>query len=350
MPKRKAMSIDALVKKHQPTTETVEFYKTGVYSFDMLFGGRGLPKEAMLHIYSPSEMGKSTSLFYLLLSLAKRGIGSMYCDIERSQKLAEDMGVLDNEFIAYLQPTTYNEVQDAIEALFESDKQVIIIDSLTALVPGNETVREVGIEKATQIGADANMQSNFLKHYHAYMKGKGKTIIFITQERANINMKNPAMAKYEPDTKPAGGYAVKHYIDARMFLSLSRKLKESDYIQGGSSDTVIGRAGYIKMEKTRFDFPNVKVPMLVLFGRGVSNTKVLSDFVFAVGMCESKSGSSWITIHLPAGDEKCQGRPALEDLLQDSDSEVKKYAVQLMNDDAYCKQYFGVLRKQGIKK
>lgn len=275
----KTLSIDDLKKEF--ATREQEYLRTGILSVDLLTGGRGLPRGSFLNFYTKYGYGKTTTAFSVAKALADKGFKTIFAFTEGSQELAKAMGLLEPQYadsFLQLDIKTYNDLEKVFRVFLDSDYTVLMVDSITgccvdALSSGETSAME-------QLPAtDARAQSAMFKMMQGNIKSTDKILFSISQTRANFNK-----GWNGPDTVAAGGQAAQFY--PMINFTMDGDAQVSD-IESTDSKKRIGKNGYLVSEKNRYSSPRVRIPIQILFGKGVSNVYVLLYYMYWKGLISS---------------------------------------------------------------
>jgi len=301
----------AKVKKVKDVSEVIKslaiypvsYVKTGVVSFDMLFGGRGLPLSYMVELTGNPSFGKSTVLLSVAKSLADRGYKTLFNFTEKSDQLASDMGI-GPEYegkVDFMATYTYTEMDAALDAFIESDYVLMVVDSLTGISSTKVFDSEVGLEDYV-IASDAIPRTRLIKKAAGKISRVDKCIVWVCQKRSDFGASS---WNNQDPTKSDGGKALAFFAQVRCEVRGDRRVESLVDAGGG----VIGKQGYLVCpEKNRTAKPGVKVPVMVVFGRGASNVFPLLFYCLWRGYI---TGSGWYECRLGVDGavEKVQGKP-----------------------------------------
>jgi RecA/RadA recombinase len=327
-----------------------KFYRTGVLPLDLVTQGRGLPGGSMINLFSKPKFGKSTVMLDAISNMIEADPvynATELLDIEgTSLVIAEGMGLMkdDSKFL-YLRPSFYDDLQFATDAWFNAEEpsyRILCIDTISAVSPDLESIRQQGISKAS-VGLDARIRTGYLKLWHNMIKRTDKIMFIVTQVRANFNN---AGWNASPDDmyKSEGGYATEHFFDLQIKFIGNSKLSSDDLNQDGSVGGV-GKSGYMISEKNKFGVPSVKIPFDLIFGKGVSNLLFLKDYFLPWRGNVVSHGSSFVCTH-PVTEEEVtvRGRAGLMQWIKDFYGDLK--------DDFYLKapEFFFFLHIANKKK
>ncbi|UZE93265.1 MAG: recombinase RecA [Candidatus Nealsonbacteria bacterium] len=204
---------------------TVEIIPTGSISLDLALGVGGVPKGRVIEIYGPEMSGKSTLALHILTEAQKRGGVGAFIDAEHALDVdyARRIGVnVDDLLIS--QPDSGEQALQIVETLVKSGEvDVIVIDSVAALVPKAEIAGEMG---EFQIGLQARLMSQACRKLSGIISKTRTAVIFINQTRMKIGQRFG-----NPETTP-GGLALKFYASVRINLRRIAQIKHGDEIIG----------------------------------------------------------------------------------------------------------------------
>ena len=211
------------LKDAKPTS--IEVIPTGSISLDLALGVGGVPRGRVVEIYGPEMSGKTSLALHILAEAQKRkGVGA-FIDAEHAldPDYARRIGVnIDNLLIS--QPDSGEQALQIVETLVKSGEvDVIVIDSVAALVPKAEIAGEMG---EFQIGLQARLMSQALRKLSGLISKSKTTVIFINQTRMKIGQRYG-----NPETTP-GGLALKFYASVRINLRRIAQIKHGDEIIG----------------------------------------------------------------------------------------------------------------------
>lgn len=317
------------------------YVPTGIMPIDLLTMGKGLPLGRLIHIWSLAGFGKTTIIYSVVKNLILAGEKVLWIGIEPSKQLAEAMGLIVNgrciDGFRYLEKVSfYDELQAVTDAWLECNEiRWMVIDSLTAVSPPLEMMKEDVLD--VSIGLDARIEAKYLRLYHALVKRKDKSIIFITQSRMQINIRPGGVTK----ENAAGGKATEFYSDLRIKM-IGNFDVDSSTVEQREGSYIIGKCGYLMAEKNRHAIPFVKIPVTILFGKGVSNLQTLFEYTRWRGLV---SGQGWYSCSLDGVKiEKVQGQVKVKEWIEAN--------IDFVKDDFYknTEKYFEFLALSNGKK
>lgn len=319
------------------TTDFSKFYSiadvmdpTGIIALDVVLGG-GVTRGDMLEISSPSGVGKSTVVLTVVKNFLAKGKKCAYLDAEKGVKpgMLENMGLLKQasckvgEPFLFLAPTTFVDVEDMLRSILDpsSGYSMIVIDSITAVMPSK--LREKALEEI-EIGLQARLQSAFLQKYKPCLRETGISMWLVNQMRADIDVKGGPASRNKPTEDSAGGNAMRFYPDVRLRMEAGQSLRREEVTVLGPKDVIYGNSAWIWAIKNRQERPEIKVPLPVLFGRGVSNIMTMRDLLTLSGVVTGGSGGFY-TLKWPTGDVKIRGTDELLKWIRDNSEAVRVF-------------------------
>ncbi|HKY62540.1 MAG TPA: recombinase RecA [bacterium] len=269
---------------------------TGSISLDIALGVGGLPKGRVVEIYGPESSGKTTLALQIIAQAQRKGGVCAVIDAEHALDVqyAKKLNVKTEDLLVS-QPDSGEQALEIAEALVRSNAiDVIVIDSVAALVPKAELEGEMG---DAQMGAQARLMSQALRKMTALINKSNTLVIFINQIRMKIGVMFG-----NPETT-TGGNALKFYASVRMDIRRIGSIKVGDQ--------VVGNRTRVKIVKNKVAPPFREVEFDIMYGEGVSREGDLLDLASNSGLID-KTGS-WFSY----GKERIgQGRDNAKDFLK----------------------------------
>jgi hypothetical protein len=245
--------------------------------------------------------------------MADRGYKSLYVASEMNSKLVLDMGLTSDKYSGafdIVSCTTYSELENLMWSFFESDRVLMIIDSITAVVP-SKMLSEGSVEDYF-VGVVARIRGEFLRLMNGNVQKYEKSIVFLNQARANFDAGWNGEA-----TVPEGGYSNEHY--ANIIVTIRGDAKAQDLVSG-ESKKVVGKIGYLYTTKNRVALPFVKIPLELFFGKGASNIYSLTHYLYWRGAVEAKG--AWFEISFNGQSEKVSGKSGRHQWVKEHQKEI----------------------------
>ena len=310
----------AIMKMGEAPRVSVSAIPTGAVNLDIALGIGGIPRGRVVEIFGPESSGKTTLALHIVAEDQKQDQTCAFIDAEHAldAEYAENLGVdIDNLILS--QPDTGEQGLDIAESLVRSGAvDLIVIDSVAALVPRAEIEGEMG---DSHVGLQARLMSQALRRLTGVIAKSNTTVIFINQLREKVGVMFGS-----PETTP-GGRALKFYSSVRLDI---RRIKT--ITQGDNS---IGSRTRVKVVKNKVAPPFKVVEFDIMYGKGIPKSGVLLDT--AVDMDIVDKAGSWFSYK----DEKLgQGRENVKDLLEENpelmaqiDAEVRKSIIQAQEDE-----------------
>jgi recombination protein RecA len=282
---------------------------TGSLGLDIALGIGGLPRGRVVEIYGPESSGKTTLSMHAIAEAQKAGGMAAFIDAEHAfdKSYAEKLGI-DIENLLISQPDNGEQALEIAEHLIRSGAiDIIVIDSVAALVPKAEIEGEMGDSK---MGLQARLMSQALRKLTGTINKTGCCCIFINQLREKIGVMFG-----NPETT-TGGNALKFYASVRLDIRRIGQIKEGD--------DIIGNRTKVKVVKNKLAPPFKVVEFDIMYGQGVSKVGEILDLGVELNIIQ-KSGS-WFAYE---GTKLGQGRDAVKELLLDNPEMMEKIESQI---------------------
>ncbi|KHO62486.1 recombinase RecA [Thermoanaerobacter sp. YS13] len=270
----------------------VEVIPTGSLELDIALGVGGVPRGRIIEIFGPESSGKTTLALHMIAEAQKMGGTGAFIDAEHALDpvYAKNLGV-NIEDLLVAQPDTGEQALEIAEALVRSGAvDIIVIDSVAALVPKAEIDGEMG---DSHVGLQARLMSQALRKL-AGVTSKSKTIVvFINQLREKVGVMFG-----NPETTP-GGRALKFYATIRL------DVRKVDAIKQGNE--IIGNRTRVKVVKNKIAPPFKQAEFDIMYGEGISREGSILDIGASIDIIE-KSGAwySYGDIRLGQGRENAK--------------------------------------------
>ena len=285
----------AVMRLGQNQHMNVEHISTGSLSLDIALGIGGLPRGRIVEIYGPESSGKTTLSLHCIAEGQKNGGNVAFIDVEHAldPTYASALGV-DVDSLLVSQPDTGEDALEIAEALIRSGAiDVIVIDSVAALVPKAEIEGEMG---DSHVGLHARLMSQALRKFAGAINKSNCVAIFINQlrEKVGVIYGNPEVT--------TGGRALKFYSSVRIDVRRVETLKQNG--------EMIGNRTRAKVVKNKIAPPFKEAEFDIMYGQGISRVGELVDLAAKADVIQ-KAGA-WFSYK---GERLGQGRENVKELL-----------------------------------
>jgi recombination protein RecA len=270
----------------------IDTISTGSLGLDIALGVGGLPRGRIIEIYGPESSGKTTLALHAIAEAQKNGGSAAFVDAEHALDpvYAKKLGVDIDELIVS-QPDTGEQALEIVDTLVRSNAiDVLVIDSVAALVPRAEIEGEMG---DSHVGLQARLMSQALRKLTGSISRSQTTVIFINQVRMKIGV------MYGNPETTTGGNALKFYASVRLDIRRTGQIKDRD--------DIVGNATRVKVVKNKVAPPFKQVEFDIMYGEGVSKVGEILDLGVKAGLIE-KSGAwfSYDSVRIGQGRENAK--------------------------------------------
>jgi recombination protein RecA len=292
--------------------EDIPAISTGSLGLDIALGIGGLPRGRVVEIYGPESSGKTTLTLHCIAEAQKKGGMAAFIDAEHAfdRSYAEKLGI-DTTNLLISQPDNGEQALEIADHLISSGAiDIIVIDSVAALVPKGELEGDMGDSK---MGLQARLMSQALRKLTGTINKTGCCCIFINQLREKIGVMFG-----NPETT-TGGNALKFYASVRLDIRRIGQIKEG-------ADNVTGNRTKVKVVKNKVAPPFKVVEFDIMYGEGISKVGEILDLGVELNIIQ-KSGS-WFSYN---GEKLGQGRDAVKNLLLDNEGLMEEIETKIRN-------------------
>jgi len=289
----------------------IDVIPTGSLALDLALGVGGVPRGRVIEIFGPESSGKTTLMLHIIANAQKGGGVAAFIDAEHAldPAYAKKLGVnLDDLLVS--QPDSGEEALTICETLARSNAvDVIVVDSVAALVPKNELEGEMGM---ATMGMQARLMSQALRKLTAILSRAKTTCIFTNQLREKVGVMFG-----NPETTP-GGKALKFYASVRMDIRRKDTLKDS-------SANPVGNHVRVKVVKNKVAPPFAEAEFDIIFNHGINKEGSILDVGIENGVVEKKG--AWLQFD---GELIGQGKDASQKALVEKTDLAQKIVAAIM--------------------
>ena len=299
----------AVMRMGDHDRQAIPAISTGSLGLDIALGIGGLPKGRIVEIYGPESSGKTTLTLSVIAEAQKKGATCAFVDAEHAldPDYAAKLGV-NVEDLLVSQPDTGEQALEITDMLVRSNAvDVIIVDSVAALVPKAEIEGEMG---DSHVGLQARLMSQALRKITGNIKNANCLVIFINQIRMKIGVMFGS-----PETT-TGGNALKFYASVRLDIRRTGAVKEGD--------EVVGSETRVKVVKNKVAPPFRQAEFQIMYGKGIYRTGEIIDLGVQLGLVE-KSGA-WYSYQ---GNKIGQGKANAAKYLEDNQAVAREIEGQI---------------------
>ena len=287
----------AVMRMGDHERQAIPSISTGSLGLDIALGIGGLPKGRIVEIYGPESSGKTTLTLSVIAEAQKMGATCAFVDAEHAldPDYAGKLGVNVDDLLVS-QPDTGEQALEITDMLVRSNAvDVIIVDSVAALVPKAEIEGEMG---DTHVGLQARLMSQALRKITGNIKNANCLVIFINQIRMKIGVMFG-----NPETT-TGGNALKFYASVRLDIRRTGAVKDGE--------EVVGSETRVKVVKNKVAPPFRQAEFQIMYGKGIYRTGEIIDLGVQLGLVE-KSGAWYSYQGNKIGQGKANAAKYLED-------------------------------------
>lgn len=287
----------AIMRLGSDRTMDIDVVSTGSLGLDIALGVGGLPRGRIVEIYGPESSGKTTLTLSVIAEAQRQGLTCAFVDAEHALDpiYAAKLGVNIDDLLCS-QPDTGEQALEIVDILTRSGAvNVIVVDSVAALVPKAEIEGEIG---DSHVGLAARMMSQAMRKITGNLKNSNTMCIFINQIRMKIGVMFGS-----PETT-TGGNALKFYASVRLDIRRTGAVKEGE--------EVVGSETRVKIVKNKVAPPFRQAEFQILYGKGIYRNGEIIDLGVQQGLVE-KSGAWYSYKGNKIGQGKANAAKYLED-------------------------------------
>ncbi len=306
---KKNFGVGSIMKLGDAPNVAVDAIPTGSLTLDAALGVGGVPRGRVIEIYGPESSGKTTVALHVVAEAQRMGGEAAFIDAEHALDpvYAKNLGVdIDNLIVA--QPDTGEQALEIAEALVRSGAiDIIVVDSVAALVPKAEIEGEMG---DSHVGLLARLMSQALRKLTGITSKTGTSVIFINQLREKVGV-----VYGNPETTP-GGRALKYFSSVRL------DVRRIEAIKNGSE--LVGNRTRVKVVKNKVAPPFKEAEFDIMYGKGISKEGNILDV--AVGFDIIKKSGAWFSYD---GEKLGQGRDNVKKYMSENPEFTAKIEAQV---------------------
>ena len=306
---KKNFGVGSIMKLGDAPNVAVDAIPTGSLTLDAALGVGGIPRGRVIEIYGPESSGKTTVALHVVAEAQRMGGEAAFIDAEHALDpvYAKNLGVdIDNLIVA--QPDTGEQALEIAEALVRSGAiDIIVVDSVAALVPKAEIEGEMG---DSHVGLLARLMSQALRKLTGITSKTGTSVIFINQLREKVGV-----VYGNPETTP-GGRALKYFASVRL------DVRRIEAIKNGTE--LIGNRTRVKVVKNKVAPPFKEAEFDIMYGKGISKEGNILDV--AVSFDIIKKSGAWFSYD---GEKLGQGRDNVKKYMSENPEFTAKIEAQV---------------------
>jgi recombination protein RecA len=311
----------SIMKLGEQAERRVSTISSGALALDIALGVGGYPRGRVIEIYGPESSGKTTVALHAIAEVQRNGGQAAFIDAEHALDpvYAQNLGVNIDELLLS-QPDTGEQALEIAEALVRSGAvDILIIDSVAALVPKAEIEGEMG---DSHVGLQARLMSQALRKLSGAVSKSNTIAVFINQIREKVGVMFG-----NPETTP-GGRALKFYSSVRLEVRRAETLKQGN--------DMIGNKTKLKVVKNKVAPPFRTAEVDIMYGEGISREGSILDIASDLDIVQ-KSGA-WYSYN---NDRMGQGRENAKQFLKENEDVTKEIENRI-------REYHGLLGTQEV--